>query len=195
MLSVPVVRLSMRLLVPALAGCLFLGSCGGELSLPEYVEEVEQLVVTMNFGLDSLDPLLADPNPSLADVRAYASGRVESREDFLEALTELEPPERVEDLHVALVDVLTRLTAAESAMADEILDLDEGADLSDLWASDAGQAALAVDAEAVAFCRAAEAEFDATDQPTFGEDAVWVPAEMKEVIRVAFYCDRSDRPG
>ncbi len=171
-----------------------LGSCGGEPSLTDYVEEAEQLVLSMNFGLDSLDPLLDDPDPSLEDVHAYASGRVAMRREFLDALAALEPPDRLEDLHVALTDLITRLVAAESAMADEVLAMDEGADLSNLWGSEAGQAALAVDAEAIAFCRAAEAEFDERDQQAMSDDVLWVPAEMKEVVRVVFYCDRSDRP-
>jgi hypothetical protein len=149
----------------------------------------------MNFGLDSLDPLVDDPSPNLDDWRAYASGRVALREEFVEGLALLEPPGQVQDLHDAVTDIITRLVAAETAMADEILSLEEGADLSNLWDSEAGRAALEIDAEAIALCKAAEAEFDATEDQAIFEDVPWIPPDMKEVIRVAFYCERSDRPG
>lgn len=184
----------MRVPRVVLAVVLLAPSCGGEPSLSQYADEVEGLVVTMNFGLDSLDNLVDDPNPSYEDVRTYAINRVELRQDFVDGIQALTPPERVQDLHYAVLDIMTRLTAAESAMADEVLALDEGADLSNLWDSDAGRAARAVDAEAVAFCKAAEARLDTGDQQTFGDDFPWIPAEMNEVVRVAFYCDRSDRP-
>jgi hypothetical protein len=51
-----------------------------------------------------------------------------------------------------------------------------------------GQAADAVLEEVFAFCRASQAEFDATEVREALEDAAWVPSEMKEVVKVAFGC-------
>ena len=51
-----------------------------------------------------------------------------------------------------------------------------------------GQAADAVLEEVFAFCRASQAEFDATEDREALEDAAWVPSEMKEVVKVAFGC-------
>ncbi len=184
----------MRVSLTVIVVLLLASSCGGEPSLADYVDEAEALVGSMNFGLDALDPLLDDPSPSLEDVRTYAVERVELRREFLDGIQQLQPPERVQDLHDAVVDIVTRLTAAEAAMADEVLALDDGADLTNLWDTEAGRAARAVDAEAVALCRAAEAQLDSGDQQSFGDDLPWIPPEMTEVVRVALYCDRSDRP-
>lgn len=184
----------MRVVSVVLSVAMLAASCGGEPSLSEYADEVEELVVAMNFGLDSLDALVDYPNPSFEDVRSYAIERVAIRETFLAGIEELQPPERAEHLHDAVLDIMSRLTAAESAMADEVLALDEGADLSNLWDTESGRIARAIDAEAVVFCNAAEAELDTGDQQTFGDDLLWIPPEMNEVVRVAFYCDRADRP-
>lgn len=184
-----------RILLVGFGVLLLLGSCSSEPSLSEYAEGVEQLVLTMNFGLDSLDPLVDDPSPSLDDWQAYASGRVALREEFVEGFALLEPPSQVLDLHDTVADIMTRLVAAETAMADEVLSLEEGADISNLWDTEAGRVALEIDAEAVALCKAAEEEFDATEDQAILADVPWIPTDMKEVIRVAFYCERSDRPG
>ncbi|MCP3998556.1 MAG: hypothetical protein GY722_26330 [bacterium] len=184
----------MRVISVVVAVALLAGSCGGEPSLSDYADDVEELVVTMNFGLDTLDSLVDHPNPSLEDVQTYAADRMDIREAFLTGIKDLQPPERVQHLHDAVLDLMTRLATAESAMADEVLALDEGADLSNLWESESGRTARAIDAEAVAFCKAAEAELDTGGQTTFGDDLLWIPSEMAEVVRVAFYCDRSDRP-
>ena len=51
-----------------------------------------------------------------------------------------------------------------------------------------GQAAEAVLEDVYAFCRASQAEFDATGEREPLADVPWVPPEMKEIVSVAFGC-------
>jgi hypothetical protein len=51
-----------------------------------------------------------------------------------------------------------------------------------------GQAAEAVLEEVFAFCRASQAEFDATEERESLEDVPWLPPEMTEIVKVAFGC-------
>jgi hypothetical protein len=168
--------------------------CGGEPSLSEYAEEVERLIVVMNSGLDVLDESVAGRSPSLEEIRTYAVGRVDLRNEFLEDFRTIEPPERLDEFHDAALDVMERLTEAETRLADQALALDAPAEAARLWETEAGLAAREVDEEAVAICKAAQAEFNATEDNAIAEGVPWIPAEMKEVVRVAFYCDRSERP-
>ena len=66
-------------------------------------------------------------------------------------------------------------------------------ELSGLWDSPEGRAFHAIDAEAIALCRAAEAEFDATEDRAVFAETPWIPAELREVIEVAFRCAVEER--
>ena len=188
-------RLAVRVGVPLLLVALAATACGDdELSLTEYAEQVETLVVTMNNGLDQLDLLVDNRTPSLEDIAAYANGRISLRNEFLDGFTAIDPPERVATFHQTALDVLTRLTEAETEVAEIALTLDDPVDVDSIWDSDAGRRARAVDVEAVNICKAAQAQFDATEERAAAEGVPWIPEEMKEIVRVAFYCERTDRP-
>jgi hypothetical protein len=171
-----------------------LSGCGtGEPTMSEYAEQVETLVGAMNARLDALDPLV-EGSPTLDDVRTYAAERVALRSEFLQGFRALEPPERLREFHRSAVGVMERLTAAEPELADEVMTLDDPLAALHLWESEAGSAARAADESAIALCKAAQAEFDATEENAIAEGVPWIPAEMKEVVRVALYCERSERP-
>lgn len=165
------------------------GACGGdELTLTEYGEEVEGLIVAMNLRLDELDAIVSGP-VSLEDVHEYVTERMELRNGFVDALRELEPPDRIRDFHEQALDVITRLVEAEQLVADGALASDDVAEASAMWETEAGRAARAVDVEAVEICKAAQETFDATEENAIAEGVPWIPNEMKEVVRVAFRCE------
>ena len=169
---------------------LVAGACGGdEPTLTEYAEEVEDLVVAMNLGLDELDAVLNGP-VSLEDVQEYAIARMELRNAFLDELEDLEAPERLREFHTQAVDVITRLVDAEQLVADGALAADNVVDAAQMWQTEAGLAARAVDQEALELCLAAQDTFDATEENAIAEGVPWIPSEMKEIVRVAFLCER-----
>ena len=51
-----------------------------------------------------------------------------------------------------------------------------------------GRASQAVLEDVYDFCRASQEEFDATSAREKAQDAAWLPAEMREIVRVAFGC-------
>ncbi len=174
----------------AVALAFALSGCGGdEPTLTDYAEDVEDLVVAMNLGLDELDAVLNGP-VSLEDVHEYAVARLELRSDFLDSLREVEPPERMREFHEQAVDVITRLVDAESLVAEGALATDNVVEAARMWQTEAGLAARAVDQEALELCLAAQETFDATEENAIAEGVPWVPSEMKEIVRVAFLCER-----
>lgn len=172
------------------AMALALGACGGhETTLTEYAENIEDLVVTMNLQLDGLEEIL-NGSVSLEDVHEYVTERMELRNGFIDALRELEPPDRLRDFHEQALDVITRLVDAEQLVADGALASDNVAEASAMWETEAGRAARAADEEAIEICKAAQETFDATEENAIAEGVPWIPNEMKEVVRVAFLCER-----
>ena len=81
-----------------------------------------------------------------------------------------------------------RITAADVAIADLVEGYDDITEHRPWLDTPEGQASLAVLEEVYAFCRASQAEFDATDDREDLEDVPWLPPEMSEVIKVAFGC-------
>lgn len=182
-----------RLRAAILAVMVLAVACSsGGLSLSEYAAEVEELVATMNARLDEFDDEL-DSNPTLELIRRAASDRVEARQAFVDGMNDLDPPPAAADLHESALDIMTRLTEAEAALAELTNDLESVDDAPGLWFTPEGEAARAVDQEALILCAAAQETFDATASREEAGDIPWIPPEMTEVIEVAFRCDRSER--
>jgi hypothetical protein len=167
-------------------------SCGGVPSTADYAAEVEALVTTMNARLDGLD-VEVEGTQDLQAIRRYAEQRVLARNDFLIGLRALNAPNEVAELHDTALEIIGRVTAAETAMADLVMASDSVSDIEALWETPEGIAARTADAQAVALCLAAQAGFDQTSDRAELEGVPWIPTEMKEVIRVAFGCDAKQR--
>ena len=182
-----------RILTLALAAALVVTACSDdELSVSEYAASLEEMVGTMNVQLDGIDAEL-ETLGGIEGVRRYAERRVEIRNEFVGGIESLEAPERLVDFHDQALVVIRRLTEAETLLAETALSAESIDDVAGLWDSEAGLAAREVDQEALEICRAAEDELNTADD-ALAADVPWIPPEMKEVVRVAFYCDRSDRP-
>lgn len=171
---------------------IFATGCGGGLSTGEYAEEVEALVATMNARLDQLDAE-SDGTRDLDQIKRYASERVSARSDFVSGLANLEPPDEVEALHETALEIMERLTGAETVLADRVMQWEAASDIDAIWETPEGVTARAADAQAVSLCLAAQAEFDETGDRTELKDVPWIPAEMKAVVLVAFGCDSDAR--
>jgi len=162
-------------------------SCASEMSLPEYAEEVEALVTTMNARLDELDAELVDA-ADLNSVKEYARERVEARTVFLSGMKELDAPESVVDLHTEAISIMSRVVETEGTLSDMVQDLDSVSDADSIWNTPEGVAARTADERAVVLCEAAQETLDSTDSGSELEGVPWIPPEMKRIVRVAFGC-------
>lgn len=161
---------------------------GGSLSLAEYAAEIEDLVADMGAQFTSIDEEWTSQPPSADRAEEYWNQRLAIRDEFLDGIKDLDPPDDVAGMHEQSIDIFTRITAADEALAVRTAEFET---LSDHWQwvnTPEGQAAEAVLAEVYAFCRASQAEFDATEERGILEDNPWIPSEMTEVVSVAFGC-------
>ena len=182
---------AVRRIVAVVGVCLvlILAACGGgSLTLSEYGERGEQLVIEVSQRVDALDAALESENQTVESVRAYWDERVEARRDFSEGLEALEPPEEAEELHAIVVDMFRRLTVAEEALAVRVASIETLSGPVEWWATPEGQAARAVDEEVTQICVVAQEAFDETVDREAVADVPWIPPDMKEVVRVAFGC-------
>ena len=85
------------------------------------------------------------------------------------------------------------MARTEAELAARVLAMDSPVGIEEIWETTEGQAARAADADAVALCRAAQAEFDSTKERAALEGVPWIPADLKQVVRVAFGCTPEER--
>jgi hypothetical protein len=166
--------------------------CGGGPSTADYAEDVEALVTTMNARLDELESEV-EGTRDLKTIKRYAEQRVLARTDFVAGLRDLNAPDEVAELHETALEIIQRVTAAETVMADVVMGWDSASDIEAIWETPEGLAARSADAQAIALCLAAQAEFDQTAERSELEGVPWIPAEMKQVIRVALGCEVDSR--
>lgn len=181
----------------AVSGCLLslvllTAACSSAPTVPEYAEDVEALVTIMNARLDELD-VDVHGTQDLEAIKRYAEQRVLARNDFLTGLRALNAPDDVVELHDTALEIIERVTAAETAMADLVMAWESASDIEAIWETPEGIAARTADAQAVVMCLGAQAEFDQTSDRAEFEGVPWIPTEMKEVIRVAFGCETEQR--
>jgi hypothetical protein len=182
-----VMQLRLLLLVAVLVA-----ACSSGASLADYAEDVEVLIVTMNARLDAIDTEF-DTTQDLEEIKEYVSQRVLARSEFVDTLSGLKPPNEVVEFHETALEVMERLTDAETAMANRVMRWESASDIEAIWETPEGIAARTVDAQAVALCLAAQADFDQTSDRAEFENVPWIPSGMKEVILVAFGCEADSR--
>ena len=182
----------------ALAACLFLAlaGCGGsEPSLTDYAEGVEALTTALYDTTDRISAEIqskaAPPAlPPARDLQAAYRGAADAFMDFRDGLRELDPPSDVAEMHDAVVEMAIRLAATSEAFSARVDGFKDGDDWDALMVSPEALASQAAEEEIVQFCQARQAELDATADREGLSDTPWIPAEMREVILVAFGCDR-----
>lgn len=185
----------MRRIVLATCLVLAISSCGSDLTATEYGEQVEGLTTTMYRRLDNLGAELASEAPTVEVFQALFSGQAAAHRELLDGLQAIEPPKEIAELHAVSVDIMTRLTAAEEALAQRAEDVETMDELSLLMDSPEFLAANAAQQEIIAFCQAMQAKFDATTAREAFVDVPWMPSELQEVVVVAFGCDTEGSDG
>lgn len=181
----------MRLLPRAAVAALLLVGCGnGPLTVSEYAEAAEQLVMEMEEQFESLDREWESQPPTVDGADRYWEGRLEIRAEFLAGVEDLEPPEDIAPMHETALAVFADITAADEALAARVASYDSVTDHWQWVDTPEGQAAEAVLEEVYRFCRASQAEFDATADRRALADAPWLPSEMTEIVSVAFGCPK-----
>jgi hypothetical protein len=168
------------------------GACSSDLTLDEYATQVEALVAEMNGTLDRLDAEV-EAAPSLDATKRYATERVAMRRSFVEAMSEIEPPDEATELHKRALQIMERLAEAEASLADRVNELTTNTGIDSIWLTPEGLAARAADEDALALCQSAQSVLDETQVREELGDVPWVPPEMKQVVIVTFGCLAEDR--
>jgi len=171
---------------------LLLQACSSDPSLTVYAEGAETLVATMNARLDELDAEI-EGSDDLEQIKWYARERVVARNTFLDGLSTLNPPDDLAEFHDTAIEIIGRLAAAETVLAERVEAVEPGEIMEPMWETPEGIAARAANEEAITLCRAAEAELATTEERAELENVPWIPPEMKEVVRVAFRCTSEER--
>jgi hypothetical protein len=179
----------MRIAATIACLALILVACGGgTLTITEYAAQAEELVTTARLTIETLDAELDSQILTVDGVRTYWDRRMEAREEFLEGLQAFDPPDEAVDLHGVVVELLSKLNAAEKALSVRVATFETVTGPGEWWDTPEGHAARAIDEEATALCHVAQAEFDKSEGGEAFADMPWIPSEMREVVRVAFGC-------
>lgn len=177
--------------VSHLLGCMGLAAivfaCGGGPTVASYAQQAEGLVVAMEAQFDLLDAEWESQAPTVEGARTYWEGRMAVRSEFLEGVRALVPPDEVAGLHASAVDIFTRITSADEALAARVATMETIGGHWEWVETPEGEAADAVLEEVFAFCRVSQEEFDSeAERKSLRE--VWTPAEARKVVTVAFGC-------
>lgn len=160
----------------------------GNVTVSEYAEQTEGLVSTMVDDFASLDERWESRTPTLAGAFEYWEERLAIRRDFLAGVESLDPPAEIALMHDSAVDIFTRITKADEAIAREVQSWSSVEGHWDWVDTPEGRASDAILEEVYAFCRASQADFDATADRSALQEVPWVPSEMTEVVSVAYGC-------
>jgi hypothetical protein len=170
-----------------------LSSCGGEISLTEYVDNVNAAVDRAHAAAAILTDEGVLDNEDLTPQEVGAGIRMgleEVRRPLQETIDAIDPPEEVDDLHTLLWSWHADLIAIEAALADRF---DETPDTEEGWtslsSSEEMTAYRASLAEGKQVCIDFQAELDATEARGVFGDSPWLPRELKEVVEIALGCD------
>jgi hypothetical protein len=179
----------MRRATTCLALVVAVSGCGGAaMSVSEYATAAESLVVAMEADFERIEDRWTASPATVEGAVEYWEQRLEIRHAFLEATKGLLPPDSLAGMHEAAIDIFERLGAADLIVAESVRGYQT---IEEHWQWDytpEGQAVLEIMDEVYSFCRAAQADFDATAQGSAFEDLPWIPSEMTEEASVALGC-------
>ena len=185
-------------LAPLVLGVvLLISGCGGEMSLTEYVEEINSIVARAS---QRYEALIATPQGAVLvaegahlleftprDLHAALERVGEIGDEVQEATGAVEPPDEVADLHAFWFETDDqRFTSAQAALAARAGTTTDWDELSVSPEMAAYRAALAADKEA---CADFQAKLDATEERGVFADTPWIPGELKEVVDILLGCE------
>jgi hypothetical protein len=158
------------------------------MTLSEYSNEAAALIERVDSRLDERHAQFVTAPPSVEGTQAYLADRVAGYHELVDGVDALDPPEQVAELHAALQEILGTLLAAEQARASFAATVVSTDSLHQVWEGPESQAIRAAELQAITLCYAAQDQVDATEQREDFGDVPWMPAELKEVVRVSFDC-------
>ena len=191
----------MRFVLSTTLAALMLAGCGGgEMSMEEYVESVDEifqsaigqyediiespgglvLVVGQgdHLGFDDQGLQLTDFTPQ--DLHVALSRVVEIQDEAVAAAAAIDPPEQIADIHALYFRELPlRELAARAATAASWEELSESAEMA------AYRNALEADNQV---CADFQATLDATANRGAFVDVPWMPSELSEIVDYALGC-------
>lgn len=178
-----------RRLLVVVFGIVVLTACGGgTMSLSEYSSEVAELVDTLDSRLDAEAAEYFSEPPSVDGLRSYLAVRVAGYRTAVDGIDAIDPPQQVDDLHRTFAEIMGSLLVAEEARAAFADTVESAEDLPQVWEGPESAAVARAEEKAITLCRAAQAQFDATEQREAFADVPWMPSELKEVVNVALDC-------
>jgi len=172
------------------------GCGGGELSLPEYVEELNAIV---DRARQQYEALIATPQGAVLvaegaqlanftpqDLQAAFEQLKTVELEVQEATEAMEPPEQIADLHNFFFDFDDdSFVSAQDVLAARAGTAADWEELSATPEMAAYRTALAADKET---CNDFEAELDATEQRGVFDETPWIPGELKELVALVIGC-------
>lgn len=161
---------------------------GGSLSLSEYTAQALAVATVMEERIGTLDAEWHTQTSTVEGARTYWDRRLKARAESLEGLQALDSPVEVAELHRTALDLLSRLIAAEEALAVRVASFETITEPGQWWDTVEGKAARAVDEEADAICHVFQARYDATIERLAFSDVAWIPSEMKEIVQIDLGC-------
>ncbi len=175
---------------------VFAACGGGEMSLTEYVEQLNAIVNRANQQYEELvaspqgavlvaeEAQLTDFTPQ--DLQAALERLSEIVVEVGEATDAIEPPEQIADLHNLWFGFHGEFTSAQEALAARAGTAADWEELSESPEMAAYRAALAADKQV---CTDIEAQLDATAERGAFADVPWIPGELKEVVAGVLSCE------
>ena len=186
----------MRIVVVAACLVLVVAGCGGgELTLTEYAEQVEESTTALYRTLDELTLDVAFEAPTVEDVQDVYGGAATAFNRLHEGLEAIDPPADVDELHTAALALAADLAVAGDAFARLTEDVESEDEMGRLFSSPEALAFDAAQDKIVTFCLDRQAEFDATADRERFADTPWIPPDMQEVVLVAFGCEAQGSGG
>ena len=186
----------MRSRVAAACVVLMVGGCGGgEPTLTEYAEQVEETTTALYGTLDELTLDVTFEEATVEQVQLVYAGAAAAFNRLYEGLEAIEPPSDLFELHAASLVLAADLVATGDAFARLTEEVDTEDELGPLFSGPEARAVGAAQDKIIAFCLDRQAEFDATADRERFAGSPWIPPEMQEVVLVAFGCDADGAAG
>ena len=184
----------MRFMLGGIGLALVVSGCGGgELSLTEYVD---QLNAISSRAIQRFEALMASPQGEVLvadadqindftpqDLAAALERAIEISVELKEAADAIEPPQQVADLHHRMFH--DKYTFYDEALADRASTAADWEELSESPEMIAFRAAIAEDKQT---CIDLQNDLDATEARGDFADTPWLPSEMKEIVNAVLGC-------
>lgn len=163
------------------------GCGGGSTSVDDYVEVLNAMnaeyapqgeAIWLEYGGKSV--------PTVEDVRALVDAAVALRRNIDEALSEVEAPEQIAELHGRWTAWHARLLAAEKALAARAA---TASTLNEYVQGAEMQGYLDTLKEGKVLCAEVEGTLNSTDAQELFADTAWLPTDLTEVVHAVIGCD------